>query len=501
MAEAHPVLDSVGELQALVIGDVLLDEYLHAGAPRIAREAPVPAVTVSRRHAVPGGAGNLVANVAAMGATVRLLAAVGRDAEGDLLLQALREAGVHSGDVVPEDGRATVVKRRLVADDQLMLRFDEGSPAPTAPGTRARLLARAAELVPAMDVVLVSDYGYGLLDDETVGRLADLRAANPAQVWLVDAHDIERFAALRPTAVTPSFAEVSHLLPPAARTARGQDRAQAVTAACADLHAATGARVVAVTLDRDGTVTCEQGRPPYRTWTRPAPSSRSCGAGDSHAAALALALAAGAGTPEAAELAQAASAVVTARDGTTTCSAEDLRAHLAATTTPLAEAAAVAEVVAFHRRQGRRVVFTNGCFDLLHRGHVELLNRAKALGDVLVVGLNSDASVRRLKGPERPLNTAEDRAQVLAALSCVDHLVVFDESTATSLVQLLRPDVYVKGGDYTTAMVPEAPHVEAYGGEVTILPYVEDRSTTALVRRIRALPRSVPALDAEAVEP
>jgi D-beta-D-heptose 7-phosphate kinase/D-beta-D-heptose 1-phosphate adenosyltransferase len=378
------------------------------------------------------------------------------------------------------------VKRRLVAEDQLLVRFDEGGPLALAPPTRAQVLRRLEELIPAVDAVLVSDYGYGLLDDVVVARLGELRARHPAQVWLVDAHDIDRFAALRPTAVTPSFAEVAHLLAPTARTAAGPERGAAVLDACADLHAATGARVVAVTLDRDGTVTCEQGRPPYRTWTRPAPHSRACGAGDSHAAALALALAAGATTPEAAELAQAASAVVTARDGTTTCSADDLRAQLLATTAPLEDPAAVAAAVAFHRRQGRRVVFTNGCFDLLHRGHVDLLNRAKALGDVLVVGLNSDAGVRRLKGPQRPLNPAEDRAQVLAALSCVDHLVLFDEPTATALVELLRPDVYVKGGDYTTAMVPEAPHVEAYGGQVLILPYVEDRSTTALVERIRA---------------
>ncbi len=335
MAGAHPVLDSLGALRALVVGDALLDEYLHGGAPRIAREAPVPAVTVSRRQAVPGGAGNLAANVAALGATVRLVAAVGRDAAGERLLQALRAAGVDTTEVVPEPARATVVKRRLVAEGQLLLRFDEGHPADPAPGTRAHLLARLTDLVPAVDVVLVSDYGYGLLDDDTVARLADLRAENPEQVWLVDAHDVERYAVLRPTAVTPSFAEVAHLLPPAVRTAAGEQRARAALDACADLHAATGARIVAVTLDRDGTVTCEQGRPPHRTWTRPAPSSRSCGAGDSHAAALALALAAGAGTPQAAELAQAAAAVVTARDGTTTCSAGELRAHLAATTTPL----------------------------------------------------------------------------------------------------------------------------------------------------------------------
>jgi D-beta-D-heptose 7-phosphate kinase/D-beta-D-heptose 1-phosphate adenosyltransferase len=251
------------------------------------------------------------------------------------------------------------------------------------------------------------------------------------------------------------------------------------------LHKATRAQVVAVTLDADGAVVCERGRPPYRTWTRPVPHSRACGAGDSYTSALALALAAGAGVPVAAEVAQAAAEVVTGRDGTSTCSLDDLREHLAETTTRLEAPDELAERVAFHRRQGRRIVFTNGCFDLLHRGHIDLLNRAKALGDVLVVGLNGDDSIAELHGPGRPIHRLEDRARVLAALSSVDHLVAFEETTATDLVALLRPDVYVKGGDYLHGMVPEAPHVEAYGGVVQILPYVEDRTTTALIQRIR----------------
>jgi D-beta-D-heptose 7-phosphate kinase/D-beta-D-heptose 1-phosphate adenosyltransferase len=157
------------------------------------------------------------------------------------------------------------------------------------------------------------------------------------------------------------------------------------------------------------------------------------------------------------------------------------------------------ERVAFHKRQGRRVVFTNGCFDLLHRGHVDLLNRAKALGDVLVVGLNTDDGVRALKGPDRPLTTLEDRARVLAALSCVDHLVAFEEPTAEHLVDLLRPDVYVKGGSPVHEPVPEARIVEAYGGQVRILPHAEDRSTAAIVERIRGRAVTRTSVDADAV--
>ncbi|HYJ76832.1 MAG TPA: PfkB family carbohydrate kinase, partial [Kineosporiaceae bacterium] len=461
------------------------------------REAPVPAVTVAHTDAVPGGAGNLAANLAALGAQVRLVAVIGDDEAGQRLRDALTSSGVDDTHLITEHARRTVVKRRLVAEGQLIARFDEGDRTPPGEGAETDVARAAAALMRTSDAVVVSDYGYGVVGDPVVRALAAERRRH-RRVLVVDAHDPTAFAALQPTAVTPSFSEVAALLPPEQAAAGGADRADAVRDACATLHQATGADIVAVTLDRDGTVVCERDRPPYRTWTRPAPHSRACGAGDSYTAGFSLSLAAGASTTEAAEIAQAAAAVVTGRDGTATCSADDLREHLSATTTALMAADKLAERVAFHKRQGRRIVFTNGCFDLLHRGHVDLLNRAKALGDVLVVGLNTDDGVRALKGPDRPLTTLEDRARVLAALSCVDHLVAFDEPTAEHLVDLLRPDVYVKGGSPLHEPVPEAPRVEAYGGQVRILPHAEDRSTTAIVERIRAHAVTMSGVDADA---
>jgi D-beta-D-heptose 7-phosphate kinase/D-beta-D-heptose 1-phosphate adenosyltransferase len=490
------VLDAARSLTITVVGDVLLDEYLHGGAARVAREAPVPAVTVTHADAVPGGAGNLAANLAALGARVRLIGVVGDDEAGHRLREALKRSGVDDGSLVTEPGRRTVVKRRLVAEGQLIARFDEGDPTPPNAAAAGDMARAAARLIRTSDAVVVSDYGYGVVGDTVVRGLNAERRRN-RRVLVVDAHDPAAFVALVPTAVTPSFAEVAPLLPDEAREATGPDRADVVRDACGALHAATGADIVAVTLDRDGTVVCERDRPPYRTWTLPAPHSRACGAGDSYTAGFSLALAAGASTTEAAEIAQAAAAVVTGREGTATCSADDLREHLSATTSSLMTADKLAERVAFHKRQGRRVVFTNGCFDLLHRGHVDLLNRAKALGDVLVVGLNTDDGVRALKGPDRPLTTLEDRARVLAALSCVDHLVAFDEPTAEHLVDLLRPDVYVKGGNPVHEPVPEAPLVEAYGGQVRILPHAEDRSTAAIVERIRAHAVTMTNVDAD----
>jgi D-beta-D-heptose 7-phosphate kinase/D-beta-D-heptose 1-phosphate adenosyltransferase len=246
----------------------------------------------------------------------------------------------------------------------------------------------------------------------------------------------------------------------------------------------TGAQIAAVTLDADVAVFFERGRPPYRTYARAAAHSRAAGAGDTFVATLGLALGAGANVAEAAELASAAAAVVVGKDGTATCSTPELRAAIEPGDKIVADVEALAARLEAHRRSGRRIVMTNGCFDILHRGHIAYLNRAKTLADVLVVGVNSDRSVTRLKGPGRPINTLADRVEVLAALSAVDYIVPFDEDTPIELVRVVRPNVFVKGGDYTAARLPEASVVEALGGRVDILPWVEDQSTTSIIDRI-----------------
>jgi D-beta-D-heptose 7-phosphate kinase / D-beta-D-heptose 1-phosphate adenosyltransferase len=227
--------------------------------------------------------------------------------------------------------------------------------------------------------------------------------------------------------------------------------------------------------------------------TVPAPESHACGAGDVFAAALTAALASGAELSGALRLAQAAAetaiaAVDDAERGVATTarvSAEALADRFAPPRRAPLTREELVEVVAEHRRAGRRIVFTNGCFDVLHRGHVAYLEQARQLGDVLIVALNSDCSVARLKGPDRPVNPEEDRASVLSALRCVDHVVIFSEDTPINLIELVRPEVYAKGGDYTPQMLPETPVVRRLGGEVRVLDYLSDHSTSAIVRRIR----------------
>jgi D-beta-D-heptose 7-phosphate kinase/D-beta-D-heptose 1-phosphate adenosyltransferase len=330
------------------------------------------------------------------------------------------------------------------------------------------------------DAVIVSDYGYGVLTPRVIAALARTQSGMP-RVLVVDAKTLTAYRDACVTAIKPNYEEAIRLLGIAGESG---DRAATMSRRGEALLDATGARVAAVSLDTDGALFFERGRPPYRTYARPADHTRAAGAGDTFVAALALALAAGADTPAAAEIASAAAAVVVAKEATAACSHAELRVQVDGDTkiTSVDRLTARLDRV---RRDGRRVVLTNGCFDILHRGHVSYLSAAKAEGDVLVVAVNSDASVRKLKGRGRPVNGVEDRAQVLAALSSVDHVIVFDEDTPEGVVRAVRPDVFVKGGDYTEAMLPEAPVVRELGGVVRILPYVEDRSTSGLIARLR----------------
>ena len=470
----------------VVLGDAVLDQWMGGPSRRLSREAPVPVVEIDRTHAAAGGAANTAVNLAALGARVRFVSVVGDDADAVVLRGLLSDAGVDVSGVAVDPARRTAAKRRVLADDALVARYDTLPDAPVGPRARAAVTAAIEALDAPGDpvhAVVVCDYGHDTLDDAAVAALAAVRGRVGTVV--VDAHDLARWAPVGPDVVTPNAAEVAALL---GRALPGPDRAAASEAAAGELRSRSGARAVVCTLDRDGALLLGDpaSGPAHRTFTSPAPDSHTAGAGDSFTAALALALAAGTPAPTAVELAQAAADVVVTRPGTAVCSTADLTSRLAEAEGALLDAAAVAGIVAAHRGAGRRVVFTNGCFDVVHRGHVAYLNQAKRLGDVLVVALNGDAGVARLKGPDRPLNALADRAAVIAALSCVDHVVAFDDDTPVALLEALRPDVYAKGGDYTAEMLSETPTVTAHGGRVVILDYLPDRSTTAIVDRIRA---------------
>jgi rfaE bifunctional protein nucleotidyltransferase chain/domain/rfaE bifunctional protein kinase chain/domain len=476
--------------RVLVLGDALLDGWLSGPARRLGRDGPVPVVELAESRSTCGGAANTAANLAALGCTVDLLAVLGDDPEAGTLRTLLDDAGVRTKRCVVEPGRATPVKRRLMAAGQPVARYDVG---PDAPPSRATSEALAAALGDSLrldrpDAVLVADYGLGALTAEVRARLAALRAEVPLLV--VDGRNPLGWGEVRPDVVTPNAAEAAGLLGTAEPL---QDRAAWGVAHRAAIVAACGGADVLLTLDVDGVVRlpADPGEPVLRTTAHPAAQSRTCGAGDTFTATYTAAVCAGIAPVAALAVAQAAADVVVARQETAVCSSGALTAQLAAADRGgLLDHRDLLAVIEEHRRCGHRVVFTNGCFDVLHRGHVTYLRQARALGDVLVVALNSDDSVARLKGPERPVNPLADRASVVGALECVDLVTAFDQDTPAELIELLRPEIYTKGGDYTPQMLPETPIVERLGGEVRVLDYLSDHSTTAIVSRIRATPAS-----------
>ncbi len=466
-------------LRALVIGDAMLDTYLEGTATRLCKEGPVPVVTKVAEERAPGGAANAAANLAALGADVLFVGFVGRDAAGATLRAALRERGVDDRCLIEDDAVATLHKLRVLANDQYVVRFDEGETRGCSAEGRRRLLAAAEEAFPTRDLVVISDYGYGVASDAIVARLRDLRTVRPC-VLAVDSKEIARFAHAGATVVTPNLQEARLAVDPG-----GDAPAEEVARR---LLALLDAEHVAVTMAGDGVLLLDRAGTLRHLPVPPVPRAGDVGAGDSFTAALALALAAGAGCEQATRIGIDAAAIAITRQRTAVVPYRELlrRASLDDQTAPLSLKELAARLDA-ERFAGRTIVFTNGVFDILHAGHVQLLRRAKALGDVLVVGVNSDASTRRLKGPTRPINREQDRLALVAALDPVDHAILFADDTPAATIRTLRPDVHVKGGDYTAETLPEVEAVREVGARIEILSLVDGRSTTNVINRIASL--------------
>ena len=477
------IIDGFTNQKMLVLGEAMLDSYLQGTSERLCQEAPVPVVDVHQTVHVPGGAANTAVNLRSLGAEVLFLSAIGEDEAGSKLRQALEDKQV-SCHLLPVPGRDTLAKQRVLSGSQIVVRFDQGSTAPLEGEYETRLIERLKVLFKECDGLIISDYNYGIVTPRVLDVLEYLQRKYPRLI-VVDSKRLHAYRRLNVTAIKSNYDETLNLL--GLKKVQGEtDRIRQITNHGRQALEITGARIAAVTLDRDGALIFHhEDNAPYRTYAKPQPGSRAAGAGDTFVSALAVSLASGAHVEHAAEIASAASSIVVSRNGTSACSAEELRDHFSADEKVIQDVFQLALRVESYRRAGRRIVFTNGCFDILHRGHIAYLNRAKALGDILILGLNSDLSIRNLKGPDRPINPLDDRAQVLAALSCVDHIVPFDSDTPHELIRVVRPDVFVKGGDYTLETLPEAGLVNELGGRVEILPYLESYSTTSVIEKIR----------------
>src|SRR4051812_25751260 len=444
----------------------MLDRDVLGAVDRVAPDAPVPVVEVERTRERPGGAGLAARLLAGRGGEVTLASCAGSDAAGKRLRELLAEAGVASLALAAVS--ATRVLTRIRAGGQSVARLDDRAPAldPCAAVDVAALEAAVA----AADAVLVADYGSGIAAHPAVREVLARWASRRPVVW--DPHPRGAEPVPGVTAATPNRRE-------ALQFAGGQ--------ADGDLDAAAGllrerwqARAVVATDGAAGGAPVPAGGPPLVTPAPHASTGDPCGAGDRFAGTLALALARGAVITEA-----VGEAVL---DVAGWLDAGGVAAFDVAAPEPpvVPDGGSVEDVVARVRARGGTVVASGGCFDLLHAGHVACLEAARRLGDCLVVLLNSDASVTRLKGPERPVHDQEDRARVLLGLGCVDAVVVFEEDSPHAALERLRPDVWAKGGDYAAATLPEAPLVRSWGGRVVLLPYLPGRSTTRILEKRRA---------------
>ncbi|HET7883391.1 MAG TPA: D-glycero-beta-D-manno-heptose-7-phosphate kinase [Acetobacteraceae bacterium] len=469
--------------RVLVLGDVMLDRYVSGAATRLSPEAPIPVLRPSVRRATLGGAANVAVNVATLGGQVTLIGVVGDDADGADLERLLSRSGVVP-QLVVASGRPTTAKTRFMVGHHQLLRLDEETTAFIDEATEARVLRQFADALPTVDVIVVSDYAKGVLSDTVLaGALAQARAAG--RMTIADPKRSD-FAAYRgATVLTPNELEVRQ-----ATRIDAADDLEADRAGRLALEDA-GCDAVLVTRSAKGLTLVRHGTPALHLPTRAREVADVSGAGDTLVAALAVALGAGATLPEAAMLANITAGISVGKPGTATVSREELLGvlrldDLVATDRKIATRdEAIQRVSAWHA-QGLRVGFANGCFDLIHPGHVRLLTKSRMQCDRLVVALNTDASVQRLKGPTRPLQNETARTTVMASLAPVDLVVLFDEDTPLELITALRPDVLVKGADYRIDQVVGADLVQGWGGRVLLVELEAGHSTTGTIRRMTA---------------
>jgi D-beta-D-heptose 7-phosphate kinase/D-beta-D-heptose 1-phosphate adenosyltransferase len=469
-----------------VVGDFYLDEYVHGSTMGISPEMPVLRIVDEGTQHVSGAAGNVAANFAALGAPVTAFGVVGVDPNGDRLLAELREQGVAVSDLVRDPARVTGTFTRIVArvaggGDHHLLRLDRDNPRPPSAATLDDLATRVAARLGDLRALYLADY------DETDGRGGLLSPAFVARVV--------REARARGVLVAGSsrrhvaeLAGVDHLFCNLSE-ARGlglpsEDRLEAWAAGARRQY---GLQCLCVTLG-DAGLLCSTAEEVFRVSALPTVAVDACGAGDSLAAAFVLAALAGASPREAAAIGTRAASIVVQKPGTVPVAARELGRPLdpgAAGGSKLRTREELIELLGAVRGS-RKIVFTNGCFDLFHAGHIALLRAARSCGDLLVVGINSDRSTRANKGEGRPVLPEEDRIQILSALECVDHVVVFDELTPIRLIRDVAPDVLVKGGDYTVDEVIGKDLVEAAGGRVVVIPYESKWTTKSLIRSVKA---------------
>jgi D-beta-D-heptose 7-phosphate kinase/D-beta-D-heptose 1-phosphate adenosyltransferase len=485
MFNVEQALERLPQQTILCIGDLMLDDFVYGDVSRVSPEAPVPVIAVTREEKVIGGAGNVARNIASLGASCIFIGVIGADEAGQIVKAKFAEfKRAIEPHLVVDRSRPTSRKSRFVSEhySSHLLRADWELARPVDAAIEDELVDLVASMLPRVNAVILSDYAKGVLTPRVIRTVIDGAAARGVPI-VVDPKAADYAVYRGATLITPNRKELAEA------TRRGVATEAEIAAAAAELARAVDSDAVLVTLSEEGMLLAVAGEEPVRVPSYPVRVRDVSGAGDTVVAVLAAMLAMGADFEPAMRAANAAASVVVGKSGTATVSAMELRARILPAAALAAEEKIVFDWAVAEERcrewrtQGQRVGFTNGCFDLLHPGHVQVLTRARAACDRLVLGLNGDASVRRLKGEGRPIQDVYARAGVLAALEAVDMVVVFDQDTPLELIRRLHPSVLVKGGDYTREQVVGHEVVEADGGEVILIDLVPGHSTTSIVQR------------------
>lgn len=471
----HITMPNFEHARILVVGDVMLDRYWHGMSTRISPEAPVPVVSVNQTEDRPGGAANVALNMSALGCKVSLIGIVGNDEAGQILQSRLAAANVYT-DFQVSSTKPTITKLRVVSRHQQLLRmdFEEKFSQQDSSG----FLTKVKNLIQSVDILVLSDYAKGSLYD-CPGLIRLARQAGVTVLVDPKGDDFSRYAGA--DVITPNFVEFETVV------GKCGSEQEIVNKGNALIHS-LGLKALLVTRGEHGLSLMRPAHPELHLPARGREVFDVTGAGDTVIATLAAALAAGQLLPEATALANIAAGIVVGKLGTAIVSGPELRRVIIADQG--AQRGVVSEeqlllAIEDARASGERIVFTNGCFDIIHAGHVGYLEEARKQGDRLVVAVNSDTSIRKLKGEGRPINPLDRRMAVLAGLESVDWVVSFSEDTPERLLRRVKPEVLVKGGDYREDQVVGAPLVRAHGGEVRVLSFIENCSTTSIVNKIR----------------
>jgi len=494
--ELIQIVEDLGRPRILVVGDLILDRYVFGDAERISQEAPIQVLKVAHEETRLGGAGAVVNNLRTLGAEVQVFGVVGDDDDGKLIRQELERIGAETTGVFDaEDGRPTTHKTRFVGRAQhripqqvLRVDWEEVNDISSNDHDRIATGFQRVLMENRPDAVLLSDYGKGVLTPDLVAKFIDVVAeADPPVPVVVDPLNAADYTKYRgATVLTPNRLEAEV----ASGVRLAGDDVAALEQAAATLVETVGLEALVITLDKAGAYLRRREEACGRLVpTRPRHVYDNAGAGDMVVAVMALAMAGGADLGQAVALANVAGGLEVEKFGVQPVSREEMILDLLGEARRSGDKVRTTETLLVdlgrHRARGETVAFTNGCFDLLHAGHIEYLDFASRQGDVLVVGLNSDRSVRSIKGPERPLCPEAERARVLSALEAIDYIVLFDEDTPQRLIEAVQPDVLVKGEDWRDKGVVGREVVEGRGGRVVLAPLVKGLSTTELVRRIR----------------